>query len=594
MNDASPTSARERLADPLLTLRGILDTLRAAEEQLAHMPVVRMGIAANVTVDLAAVYLRRHAVLENIRLEVTIGSYDDLLGDMDRFAAADTSTVLLLELFDNLLPAFEAQLATMDLATVEAKRADYRARLRLVLERGRNLPQILIARFHPTFGGEGAAVASHRLAATIHDFNRALEEVVADFPNASVIDLSPAIAVLGTRNAFDLRYYFRNKAPYSLALLDALGRLVTTTTRAYGTCFCKALVLDCDNTLWGGVLGEAGEGGIKLDPFEYPGNVYWRVQQELAGLQSRGVLICLASKNNPEDVDKVLASHPHMVLRDSKLTIKKINWESKVVNLRSIAAELNIGLDSMVFVDDSAFECELARSQLPMVRTHQVPAAIADYPALIEEIMALFPTSGDPADKTGQYRARAEAIQDQARFESEDEYLDSLGINVTFRHNARDRIPRISELTMKSNQFNLTTRRYTEGQLFALMDDRNAAVLSFEVSDRFGDAGLTAVAILQFSDNAAVVDSLLMSCRIIGRGIEAAVWNCLLQTASERGVRSMEAEYIPTGKNAQVADYYDRMGLIRLDAPGTTRRYRSQIDTLANTTPRWIEVNLGQ
>ena len=542
--------------------------------------------------DVFGTYLRRHAVLENVNLQVVDGRYDDLPGDLARFAAAGVDAALVMLLFDNLMPSFEAQIGTLADLAIAGKRDELRARLDVALGLGSSLSTIVLFRFH-RISRAIARAPDDRVARVLADFNAVLEEAAARFRNVQLQDVDDAIAAAGGVFAFDWRFYFRGKAPYAPALLDELARSVVGATRAFGTRFCKALVLDCDNTLWGGVVGEDLPAGIKLDPFDYPGNVYWRIQNEIAALERRGVLVCLCSKNNPADVDEVLADHPHMVLRNDVIAIKAVNWDDKPANLRRIAAELNIGLDSMVFVDDSEFECEFVRSQLPMVRTFAVPAVLSEYPRAFDAVKRLFAAAGPSADgasKTAQYRARAAAQDARGQFASQSDYLASLGLKVVVSRNARDRSARIAELTLKSNQFNVTTRRYSEARILHFMQDPAAAVYSFSVSDKFGDAGLTGVAIVGFADATVTVDTFLMSCRVIGRGVEAAAWAAVLTDAAQRGATTIRAEYVPTPKNALVADWFERMGLAPAAGPPPAQHYQSELAVLRREVPDWIEV----
>jgi FkbH-like protein len=228
-----------------------------------------------------------------------------------------------------------------------------------------------------------------------------------------------------------------------------------------------------------------------------------------------------------------------------------------------------------------------------MVRTLQVPARLHEYPEALHELKELFLAGGISAEsavKTEQYRVRALAEDERSRFANQDEYLASLGLRVEVRRNEQAAIPRIAELTQKSNQFNLTTRRYTEAQIRDLMAAPDAEVFSIHVRDRFGDSGLTGVAVLRYRDDALAVDSFLLSCRVIGRGVELAVWHGLLEHGAVRGARRMEAEYLATAKNGQVADFYDRLGLPRTATEVARRSYAvAVIDLPLPATPH-IEV----
>lgn len=595
MKTVAVTPPLQVLSDPASSLAAVTAAISEAERLLSDCPRIRVGIASNVTLDLLSTYLRRHALLEGLSLDIDVGGYDDVIGNLERYGRVDVDTVIVHSLFDNLLPSFEASLATLSDSVIAAKLREHRERLELALTHVSKVSRVILTRFH-CLGRPLDAPGDGRPERVVADFNAMLEEVARRHANVVMVGLDRCVADVGIRRAFDWRFYFRAKAPYSIELLDELARAILARTRAFGTAYRKALVVDCDNTLWGGVVGEDTIQGIHLDPFDYPGNVYFRIQQEIVGLERQGVLICLASKNNPADVETALREHPNMVLRERDLAVKMLNWDSKDENLRRIASELNVGLDSLVFLDDSPFECELVRSQLPMVRVFQVPTALVEYPRFFDGIRAQFLAGGMYANgvgKTEQYRVRATAARERERFASHDEYLASLGMKVVFRRDAIESAGRIAELSQKSNQFNLTTRRYTEGQVRELMHDPAASVYSLHVTDKFGDSGLTGVAILRFQDPVAIIDSFLMSCRVIGRGVEVAAFEQVLAAAAEHGARTLEAEYIPTAKNAQVQDFFERMGMEPVDAPPPGRHYRTAIKPRTPAAPKWIEVTLA-
>jgi FkbH-like protein len=251
-------------------------------------------------------------------------------------------------------------------------------------------------------------------------------------------------------------------------------------------------------------------------------------------------------------------------------------------------------LDSIVFLDDSSFECEAVRQQLPMVKTMQVPATLPEYPRVVREIKELFLAGGISADsrgKTEQYRQRADAVAYQAQFESQDAYLASLEMMVELSCNAAASVARISELSMKSNQFNLTTRRYSEAEVTQLMKSPDSAVYSLSVSDKFGKTGLTGVVFMRYLDGVAHIDNFLLSCRVIGRGVETAIWLQIANDAAKRGCSTIQAEFIPSVKNAQVADFYERLGfqLSETSANGI-KHYRSALATFTSPQTPWIEL----
>jgi FkbH-like protein len=274
-----------------------------------------------------------------------------------------------------------------------------------------------------------------------------------------------------------------------------------------------------------------------------------------------------------------------------------VNWRPKPDNLREIAAELNLGLDSLAFLDDSDFECESVRSQLPQVTVFQVPKNVHEYPGVVRRLAELFPeetVTTESAAKTEQYRALAEGARERATFASQGDYLASLGLVLDVRTNERGRLGRIAELINKSNQFNVTTRRYTESEVSALMDDPATPVVSLSVKDRFGDHGLVGVVVtrdeVRDATKVLVIDTFLMSCRIIGRGIEFALWGKIFGDARARGCLRVEAEYRETAKNALVRGFFGELGLpVVLSSVGVTR-YAAALDGLPLPTQNHIEL----
>ena len=333
--------------------------------------------------------------------------------------------------------------------------------------------------------------------------------------------------------------------------------------------FYKALVLDADGTLWGGI---AAEGGAQVTA------TFCEVQAIYRGMGGRGVILAIATKNEPGEVEAVLNA-PEGFLEVDDFTLIHSGWGNKVLSLRDIAKTLNIGLDAIVFVDDSSFECEYVRSHLPEVKVVQVPKNIADYPRVAREVADLFPTLVDVA-KTDEYRALAAAERTRPQFTSEAEYLSSLGMVVTLHCNIRDEIPRIAELTQKANQFNLTTRRYTEADIASWMD--RGYVYSVHVKDKFADQGLTGVVIIEQGK----VDTFLLSCRILGRGIEKALWGPILETMRDIGWKWIMAAYVPSGKNEQVRSFWSDLGF----EPRIGGEWIHALDTLDVKCPAWVKV----
>jgi len=580
------------LTAPGTTLSRTISAVNALEKLTEPQRRVRIGVSSNVSVDLLSVFLRKYALLSGATADVCMGNHDDPLTDVDQFTQADVEQMVFLPFFDNLLPAFELQLELLEPEIVAAKEANLRARYRLVFEKARKMRQIYACSFHRYTPAVDTGVVNP-VSRALDRFNEMLRSEAAAFPNVRIIDTGAIVHQLGAEAAFDPRFYLRNTAPFATPFINELARRIIAAARGFNSYFYKALVLDCDNTLWGGLIGEDLIEGIKLDPHSYPGRVYWQAQQAILALERQGVLLCLCSKNNPADVDEVLDKHPGTVLRREHIAARQVNWTDKVSNLQAIARELNIGLDSLVFIDDSDFECNAVRGALPMVRVLQVPKTLSDYPRLLSEIRELFLAGGISAEsrsKTAQYRQRQEAVDAIAQHETNEQYLASLDLRVQIARDNAANLARISELTLKSNQFNLTTLRQSPAEILQRIDSDSGTVYSLVVSDRFGNAGLTGVVLVSWQGETAKIDAFLISCRVIGRGVEFCVWPTLVEDSRRRGCRVMEAEYRPTEKNAQVADFYDRLGLPLVAEANGTRYYRAALDSFTPPLIDWIKV----
>lgn len=597
MTTAAPVQARSAgaravLADRTSTLTQVLTALTVLDEEPAAR-TLRIGISSAATADLLGTFLRRHGRLAGVGVEIERGNFDDPLGDVERFRAAGVDLVVLLPFFDLLLPAFESQLPGLAPAAVDALERSVRARYRLAMEQARDSGGVVVGTFH-RWGRPAVLDGRDVVAAVLDRFNAALREEAAAFSHVRVVDTEDVLAAVGRSAAFDARFYHRGKAPWTAPFLDELARRIGVGTRGFGSSFPKVLALDCDGTLWGGVVGEDSVDGIRLGPHDAPGNVFWQVQHRLAALRRQGVLLCLVTKNNPADVDEVLRAHPDMVLRDEDFVVKRVNWADKPANLRALADDLGVGLDSVVFLDDSSFECEAVRQQLPMVTTVQVPANLSEYPQTVADVCELFVAAGvtgESRDKTEQYRRRAQAQELAAQSVDHETYLASLELTVDLRRDAAADAARVSELSQKSNQFNLTTHRYGPADVERRIADPDHAVWSIVVGDVFGSAGLTGAAVLRFEADRAHVEAFFLSCRVLGRGIETSVWSAILADVRARGCTELHAAYLPSARNEQVADFWDRLGLPLVgEGDDGSRTYCIGTADAVLPPPTWIEL----
>ena len=368
------------------------------------------------------------------------------------------------------------------------------------------------------------------------------------------------------------------------AFLKVYAERIARVSRALKGKSKKCIVLDCDNTLWGGIIGEDGIEGIKLDRNTYPGKVFYDFQKSVMYLFNRGVLVALCSKNNEEDVWEVLRNHPHSLLKKENFSTYRINWEDKAKNLVEIANELNIGLDSFIFVDDSEIECGWISQSLPEVEVLKVPKKLFLYPQLLFKDGWFDSLSHSEEDKQRNlmYQSEVQRKRSVQQFQNIDDYLESLNLIIKVHLITAEEIPRVSQLTQKTNQFNLTTRRYSEAQIQTTMENTNNEIYTLSVVDKFGDSGLTGVLILKIEEGCAGIDTLLLSCRVLGRKVEFEfVRQCFGMIEKRWNPELWSAEYIPTAKNHQVESFWEKFQFSVKESDNGRKRYQSVTNELS-------------
>ena len=407
--------------------------------------------------------------------------------------------------------------------------------------------------------GDDVAVSN-----AIMEFNRYAASLAVARPNVKLVDFSEFTRKYELAALINWKYYFMSQILLSPKLVHDFKAWWQRVECELALKRKKCLVLDLDNTLWGGILGEDGVDGIQLGG-DYPGQAFSVWQRALLQLERNGVILAVCSKNNETDVAEVWQQNPNMVLKREHFSAVRINWQDKVTNLRELAAELNIGLDSMVFLDDNPTERELVSQLLPQVTVPDFPSKpyqlMPFYKQLVYDYFRIYAVTTEDRAKTEQYRANALRKADEAHFPDMESYLYSLDMELDVVPADEHNLQRIAQMTQKTNQFNLTTRRYTEADVQRRLND-GWRIYCLRVRDRFGDSGITAAIFMEPVDGKTVrIDSLLLSCRILGKGIEEAFFKTVLNLLRLDGFRQVLAQYLPTVKNGQTADFYDRMGM---------------------------------
>jgi FkbH-like protein len=419
----------------------------------------------------------------------------------------------------------------------------------------------------------------HRLPGSKARFITELNETIralAQQDGVDILAVDDRAARDGIGKWHDPGLWHRSKQEVLLTAAPMYGDLVGRWLAAKQGRSFKCLVLDLDNTVWGGVIGDDGLEGIVLGQGSPLGEAYSAFQEYARELSRRGVILAVCSKNDEANAMEPFEKHPDMVLRRADIASFVANWSNKADNIRAIAQELNIGLDSLCFIDDNAFERNLVRQELPMVAVPEVADDPTGYPVALSDagyFEALSVTDED-RERTSQYQGNIARNAMQAAVTDLPSYLRGLEMRLVWRHFDKLGLQRIVQLINKSNQFNLTTRRYTDDDVIAVMADPNAFGLQLRLLDRFGDNGIIAVIVGRLQpDKDLDIDTWLMSCRVLGRQVEPTTLNLIAAQAVKLGARRLLGDYIPTRKNAMVKDHYARLGFtpMKIDAAGGNR-----------------------
>jgi len=547
-------------------------------------------VLRNITVEQIEPYLKRQAAAMDRRAKITFGDYDNIVqeacGAAPHLFSKDCELVLVFSHLANLSPSLANNFAGLSQRELATEINDCAALFELVLGgiRQQTRATILWVSFEPpAYPSLGIAdsQSEHGQTLSIARLNAHLRDALQTVPSAYLIDLGAIALKLGTNAFYDLRYWHLSKAPYSRRSLSCVAAEAFKFIRAKLGHARKCLVLDCDNTLWGGIVGEDGLGGIELGS-DFPGSSYVEFQHQILDLRARGVLIALLSKNNEADVWEVFDSHPDMLLKQEHLSAWRVNWRDKASNMRELAQELNISLDSMVFVDDSDFELNLISNKIPEVLVVKVEARKASESRWKLASLGVF----DLPELTDEDRKRnVMYAQDSARRDESETitdmaaYLKTLQIELNIFLADTLSIRRIAQQTQKTNQFNLTTKRYSEADILHFVESNNYAVLACRVADKHGDMGIIGSIVLEFTEEIVKLDTMLLSCRALGRGIEQRFLDETVSFARDHGAKQVYGEYVPTAKNVQVRNFLDKCGFTLIDtAADGTRSYLLDVD----------------
>lgn len=387
-----------------------------------------------------------------------------------------------------------------------------------------------------------------------------VQGLIEEKGNIYLIDLADTIAEIGRKQFYSNKMWYMSSMPYSR---DGLNAVSLEIDRVLGSAFNsrkKIIAVDLDNTLWGGVIGEDGVDGIELSDYK-EGQRYYDFQRQLLEMKNRGIVLGIVSKNNVDDAEAAIQGHPAMLLRNDDFVSRKINWENKAINLKEMESELNLTEGGFVFIDDNPVERETVKGECPEMLVSDFPEDTTELLGLAEDIWFDYcrplRVLGEDLKKTQMYQNEAKRKQEMNESLNLDDYIAKLEM-VADIHKMRDsELERVVQLINKTNQFNVTTKRYTQADVEAIAADPLNAIYVVYSSDKYGDSGLISVIILKGSEAEVVIDTFLMSCRVMGRKLEDVIIN---ELAEKCNGRKLIGEFIPTAKNAPVKDLYDRLG----------------------------------
>lgn len=404
--------------------------------------------------------------------------------------------------------------------------------------------------------------------------------LVSRYENVRVFPYRSEIVRVGTENAFSTKMWYLGKMVHSVSMQQSLAKLLEEYVKVNSYFPKKVLLLDLDNTLWGGLAGENDISPIELSE-DHSGLAYKNAQRVILAMKEQGVILGIVSKNNEEDVAVIFDNNPHMVLKKDDFAIMKINWIDKPTNIREISNELNVGLDSIVFWDDNPEERHAVRQLLPEVIVPEYPNAVEELPDVLVGIWKQYFNkpilTNEDTKKTEQYIANSRRTELEKRSASFKDYLQSLHI-VLSEQSADSNFDRILQLLNKTNQFNTTTIRHERTELMELMQDKSKRVFAYQVKDAFGDMGIVAVAILDLKQEYAVIEELVMSCRAMGKNIENAIIEDIEDQVKGIGYLKLRGRYRATAKNQPIQNLFLRLGYVQIETDNDSLLYELDIE----------------
>lgn len=549
--------------------------------------VVLSNVVVNQLKEILEYTLRK----EGLKAKVEFGTYNNILQDSLKYK--DVDAIIIFWEGYNITAEFLNKAEILDNKGLEEIIGRIKTDIDFVIENLKTAPVLLFNIFANSLFEDSDE--RKNLTRCCLELNKYLD--LKTQRNLKLINLNPVIENITREKAFNKRYFLTSKAPYTVEFFFEYSSLIKPIFRAITGKVKKILIVDCDNTLWKGIIGEDGADGIAFNSATKDGQVFQKVQIALKELKGKGVLLAICSKNNEKDVLEVFEKHPEMPLKFNDFVCFKINWSDKVSNIKTIAKELNIGLDSMIFLDDSEFEINFINEYLPEVKTFLVPQNHTDYESLIIKINNEFYFENytkEDKNRTQMYYEQSIRKNIRSTYTTIVDYLKSLCVKVLIEREFGKNIERIAQLTNKTNQFNSTAIRYSETQIEEIINSNDNVIYSFSVSDIYGEYGRTGLIIINFEGKNAYIENFLMSCRILSRNIEFVFFDFLILTLKKYNTTHVFANYIRTLKNSQIENFYEMLGFTTIEENENKKTYKLEIENYKFSGISYIEINDGK
>lgn len=547
----------------------------ALKKDLTGLPSIKVSLVGDTATQLLATSIRGSGALRGYNIDMFEADYNqveqqvmdptsDLYEHNAKYNIFFQSTHKLLEKY-SLLPASEwGNLAEKRLAFV-----------RTICE---TVPGKIIYYNYPEIGDAVFGSYENKVPSSfiyqVRKINLGLMELAQEFSNLFISDLSEIQAKYGRDFFFDSSVYVSTEMILSIDALPIIASRTLDIICAIEGKFKKCLILDLDNTVWGGVVGDDGWENIQVGHGLGIGKAFTEFQQWIKKLKNRGIIVCVCSKNDEDKAKEPFEKNPEMVLKLDDIAVFVANWDNKADNIRTIQSILNIGFDSMVFLDDNPFERNMVRENVPGVTVPELPEDPGDYVEYLYSLNLFETASYSSADKdrTKQYQVEAKRVSLAKAFTNEADFLKSLNMVSEVKGFDKFNTPRVAQLSQRSNQFNLRTVRYTDADIESLANDPSIIDLSFTLEDKFGDNGLIAVVIMKPLDKKKLfVDTWFMSCRVLKRGMENFTLNTMVEKAKAAGYKKIIGEYLPTPKNKMVEQHYPGLGFKAIEGVATAQ-----------------------